>query len=67
MLKVTIYDKLESPSTDGPRLVGHHDLIAIYGGEVDWNQELSAEMKQQIGALLVTGNFFLLLTVISLY
>ncbi|KAE8371411.1 FAD-binding domain protein [Aspergillus bertholletiae] len=52
MLKVIIYNQMES-SSNAPGLVGHHDLITIYGGEVNWEQQLSLELKEQIGTLLI--------------
>lgn len=54
MLKVTVYNKMGSPS-EAPGAVGHHNLIAVYSGDVDWEDELSAELEQRIGTLLITG------------
>lgn len=54
MLKVTVYNKMGSPS-EAPGAVGQHDLIAVYGGDVNWEDELSAELEKQIGTLLITG------------
>lgn len=41
-------------STD-PNRIGHHDLIEIYGGSIDWEERMSVEMKSQVGKLLVAG------------
>ncbi|KAK9604800.1 hypothetical protein V6Z93_002751 [Aspergillus fumigatus] len=54
MLKVTVYNNMVSPS-EAPGAVGQHDLIAVYGGDVNWEDELSAELEKQIGTLLITG------------
>lgn len=43
-----------SPS-EAPGAVGQHNLIAVYGGDVNWEDELSAVLEKQIGTLLITG------------
>ena len=35
---------------------GHHELITVYSGRVDWEQVLSGEMEGRAGKILVTGN-----------
>ena len=35
---------------------GHHELITVYSGGVDWEQILSGEMEGRAGKILVTGN-----------
>lgn len=35
---------------------GHHELITVYSGMVDWEQVLSGEMEGRAGKILVTGN-----------
>ncbi|KAH3511103.1 hypothetical protein KXV55_002475 [Aspergillus fumigatus] len=53
MLQVTVYNKMISPS-EAPGAVGQHNLIAVYGGDVNWEDELSAVLEKQIGTLLIT-------------
>ncbi|KAB8226968.1 ferric reductase family protein [Aspergillus alliaceus] len=57
MLEVMVYDPSSVDNLQEPRKIGHHDLIAFYGGKVEWKEVLSAEMQRQSGKLLVTGQF----------
>lgn len=58
MLKVLVFDPLRATMPSSVQKLGEHGLIEILGGEADWNARLEAEMEQQIGTLLVTGNGF---------
>lgn len=55
MLKVAVYDPLRTDSPQEPRKIGHHELISLYGGEVNWADILAGEMGKRTGKLLVTG------------
>ncbi|CAG8902310.1 unnamed protein product [Penicillium egyptiacum] len=56
LLHVTVYDKTKSPHVNDPKKLGHHGLIEVYGGQVDWDEQLSLEMKHQVGKLLVADD-----------
>ncbi|BAE61476.1 unnamed protein product [Aspergillus oryzae RIB40] len=55
MLKVAVYDPLRTDSPQEPRKIGHHELISLYGGEVNWADILAGEMGKRTGKLLVTA------------
>jgi hypothetical protein len=40
--------------------VGKHELIKIWGGYVDWREQLVEEFKRQVGRMLITGNMITL-------
>lgn len=46
---------MKSPHINDPKKLGHHGLIEVYGGEVNWDEQFSSEMKHQAGKLLVAG------------
>lgn len=53
MLKVSVYD----PRGEGDmQKIGHHGLITVYSGGVNWEQVLFGEMEDRAGKILVTGN-----------
>lgn len=44
------------PQSEIPvRHIGKNNLINIYGGTVDWEEQLDSEVKNQLGSLLVIG------------
>lgn len=66
MLSVTIYDQLETPSKVA-HTFGYHRLITVYCGKVDWKIQLTEEIHNQIGQLLVAGIVTLLQAILWLY
>lgn len=42
-------------SSQDPHDVGQHELIKIWGGDVDWREELREELQKQVGEMLITG------------
>jgi hypothetical protein len=57
LLSVAVYDTLQPASTGDPRRIEHHGLIEVHGGVPNLAQQLSSEMKNQMGRMLVAGNF----------
>ncbi|KAJ5417423.1 uncharacterized protein N7487_000973 [Penicillium crustosum] len=55
LLHVTVYDTMKPPHINDPKRLGHHGLIEVYGGSVNWDEQISAEVKRQSGQLLVAG------------
>lgn len=55
MLHVTVYDQMQPQSEIPVRQIGKNNLINIYGGAVDWEEQLDSEVKNQSGSLLVIG------------
>ncbi|KAJ5927149.1 hypothetical protein N7516_008922 [Penicillium verrucosum] len=53
MLHVTVYDQMQPQSEIPVRHIGKNNLINIYGGTVDWEEQLDSEVKNQLGSLLV--------------
>ncbi|RAO71498.1 uncharacterized protein BHQ10_007510 [Talaromyces amestolkiae] len=41
-------------SSQDPHDVGQHELIKIWGGNVDWREELREELQKQVGNMLIT-------------
>lgn len=52
-----MYNPSRAASTDDPERFGEHGLIQIFGGEVDWEIRLQAEMEDKRGELLIMGEF----------
>ncbi|BAE64514.1 unnamed protein product [Aspergillus oryzae RIB40] len=50
---VAVYDPLRTDSPQEPRKIGHHELISLYGGEVNWADILAGEMGKRTGKLLL--------------
>jgi hypothetical protein len=53
--KVLLFDISRPSASDDPQLIGKHELIKLWGNEVNWEQELLSEMKKQVGTMLITG------------
>ncbi|OKL55305.1 hypothetical protein UA08_09456 [Talaromyces atroroseus] len=52
--RVRIFDPSLRSSQDSHD-VGQHELIKIWGGNVDWREEPREEVQKQVGNMLITG------------
>jgi hypothetical protein len=55
MLRVFIYDTLQSQAQSEVQHIGGRGLISVHGGQVDWEEQLDREMGDRVGKLLVSG------------
>ncbi|KAA8642360.1 NADPH oxidase family protein [Aspergillus tanneri] len=54
MLNFSVYDPLGK--SQDTRKFGHHELITVYSGKVDWTQVLTEEMQKRKGKILSPHN-----------
>ncbi|PGH19274.1 hypothetical protein AJ80_04027 [Polytolypa hystricis UAMH7299] len=52
-LQLLVYDASRASSLKDPLRFGEHDLIQVYGGEVNWQEQLENEISNRKGRLLV--------------
>lgn len=55
MLRVFIYDTLQSQVHNEAQHIGDSRLISVHSGKVDWEEQLDREMADSVGELLVSG------------
>lgn len=55
MLRVSVYDTLQSQVRSEVQHIGDMGLISVHGGQVDWEGQLDREIGDHVGKLLVSG------------
>jgi hypothetical protein len=59
MLRVIIYDALQTQAQSEVQHIGGRGLISVHSGRVDWEEQLDREMGDRVGKLLVSGQSLL--------
>lgn len=57
MLRVSVYDTLQSQVRSEVQQIGDSRLISVHAGLVDWEEQLDREIEDHVGKLLVSGWF----------